>query len=92
MPSGRRRAGRFSLRSSSGSDYGAFKLQEFGAQRPFWYVQGPRPEHIVSDNGAQAALSRGGLLVLTEWASESFPITRAAALAVARALRPVPSG
>jgi hypothetical protein len=67
-------------------DYGTVQLQEFGRERPFWYEQDPRPGRIVLDG--RAALTRHGLLVIVQ---RDSPMTRAAALAVAKALRPVPS-
>jgi hypothetical protein len=72
-----------------GVDYGSIKLQEFQVrQTPFWYAQGPLAGRVVLDG--RAALTRDGVLVIAE--RDSLPMNRALALAVAKALRPLPRG
>jgi hypothetical protein len=69
-------------------DYGKIKLQEFGRVKPFGFLEGPRSGQIlVGDN---IMLSRDGLLVFAE--VQPLPIGTKAALALAKALRPVPGG
>jgi hypothetical protein len=70
--------------------YGTVQLQEFGSERPYRYEQGPRPGRIAIDGSDSAALNREGVLVLA--VSEGTTMDRAAALRVAKALRPMPSG
>jgi hypothetical protein len=63
-------------------------LQEFGRVKPLGFVRGPRRGRIlVGDN---IMLSRDGLLVIAE--VQPLPIGTTAALALAKALRPVPAG
>lgn len=69
-------------------NYGTVTLQEFGREKPFGFVHGPRPGGIVLDG--RAMLSRGGLLVIAEPVGRMPPIDRVAALALAKAMRPVP--
>jgi hypothetical protein len=70
-------------------DYGSIRLQEFGRVKPAGFVHGPRPGRIlVGDN---IMLSRHGLLVIAE-VQPFLPIDTTAALALAKALRPVPGG
>jgi hypothetical protein len=84
-------------------DYGIVMLEEFGRQRPF-SEHGPRSGRVlVTGLPAVAALNRDGLLVhadlaqLANWhmnfsfALQDAAKARAGALAVARALRPLPS-
>jgi hypothetical protein len=66
-------------------DYGAVRLREYGREKPYGFVHGPRPGEMVVDGSA--LLSRDGLLVI---AGRVPPIDRGAALALAKALRPVP--
>jgi hypothetical protein len=69
-------------------NYGGIRLQEFGRVKPLGFVGGPRPGRIlVGDN---IMLSRDGLLVIGEL--QPLPIDTTAALALAKALRPVPGG
>jgi hypothetical protein len=69
-------------------NYGSVRLQEFGRVKPLGFVHGPRPGRIlVGDN---IMLSRNGLLVIAE--PRPLPIGTSAALALAKALRPVPGG
>jgi hypothetical protein len=85
-------------------DYGIVRLEEFGSKRPF-SVQGPRVgQVVVTGVGPVATLSRGGLLVRTDlrsfakwhmnsrYAERDRAKAQAGALAVARALRPLPAG
>ena len=84
-------------------DYGIVMLEEFGRQRPF-SEHGPRAGRVlVTGLPPVAALNRGGLLVhadltqLANWhmdsrfAAQDAAKARAEALAVARALRPLPA-
>jgi len=69
-------------------NYGSIRLQEFGRVKPLGFVRGPRRGRIlVGDN---IMLRRDGLLVIAE--VEPLPIGTTAALALAKALRPVPAG
>jgi hypothetical protein len=70
-------------------DYGALRLKEFGGDRPFGFRNGPRAGRVVVDG--RAVLTRNGLLVIAEPFGRAKPIDRAAALELAKALRPVPS-
>jgi hypothetical protein len=70
-------------------DYGTVTLREYGREKPFGFLHGPRPGEIVVDG--RAILSLDGLLVFAEPSGNTRPIDRAAALALAKALRPVPS-
>jgi hypothetical protein len=84
-------------------DYGIVRLEEFGTHRPF-SAQGPRPGRLVLNASPPVAtLSRGGLLVrsdleqVVKWHTDARLVkrdlakARATALAVARALRPLPT-
>lgn len=69
-------------------NYGSIRLQEYGRVKPAGFVSGPRPGRIlVGDN---IMLSRNGLLVIA--GVQPLPIDTTAALALAKALRPVPGG
>jgi hypothetical protein len=83
-------------------DYGIVMLEEFGRQRPF-SEHGPRAGRVlVTGLPPIAVLNRGGLLVhadltqLGNWhmdsrfAAQDAAMARAEALAVARAVRPLP--
>jgi hypothetical protein len=72
-------------------DYGALSFREFGRVRPFGFVNGPPRGRIVID-GDIVQLSRDRLVVIAQFPGRALPIKRSAALAFARALRPVPSG
>ena len=69
--------------------YGAFAVQEFGHDRPFWRQEEPAEGDVVFGSG-QAVLARDGVLVSVTPTGPSFRIDRANALALAKALRPVP--
>ena len=71
-------------------DYGTVRLQEYGRDRPFGFRNGPRPGRIALTGSAM--LTRDGLLVIAEPFHRAKPIDRTAALALAKALRPVPAG
>lgn len=70
-------------------DYSTVTLREYGRGKPFGFLHGPRPGRIVLDGNAM--LSRDGLLIFAEPVGPVPPIRRAAALALAKALRKVPS-
>lgn len=72
-------------------DYGGFALKEFGRDRPFWHEQDPAAGTIVVGGGS-ATFARDGLLVTVAPTGPEFKINRESALALFRALRPVPSG
>jgi hypothetical protein len=69
-------------------DYGSIRLQEFGRVKPLGFVSGPRPGRILV--GGNIMLSRDGLLVIAD--VQPLPIDTAAALGLAKALRPIPEG
>ena len=71
-------------------DYGTVRVQEYGRDRPYGFRNGPRPGRIALTGSAM--LTRDGLLVIAEPFHRAKPIDRAAALALAKALRPVPAG
>jgi hypothetical protein len=71
-------------------DYGTVRLQEYGRDRPYGFRNGPRPGRIALTGSAM--LTRDGLLVIAEPFRRAKRIDRAAALALAKALRPVPAG
>jgi hypothetical protein len=73
-------------------DYGVVKLQEFGAQRSFRLLQGPRSGQALVFND-DAEITRGRLLVVAHQVpsrTRTTVVAVAGALAVARALRPLP--
>ena len=72
-------------------DYGSFTLKEFGTDRPFWNEQSPAAGKIVV-GGGPATFARDGLLLEVEPTSPKFRPDRKTALALFRALRPVPGG
>jgi hypothetical protein len=69
-------------------DYGSIRLQEFGRVKPAGLVHGPRPGRILV--GDDIMLSRDGLLVIA--GVQPLPFDTTAAMALAKALRPVPGG
>jgi hypothetical protein len=71
-----------------GLDYGSVRLREYGRVKPLGFVNGPPPGRILVDYNIM--LSRDGLLVIAEL--QPLPISTSAALALAKALRPVPGG
>lgn len=71
-------------------DYGSFAIKEFGRDRPFWQVEDPASGTMIF--GGIPALARDGVLVTFNPTGAKFRIDRATALALTKALRPVPSG
>jgi len=69
--------------------YGAFAVQEFGHDRPFWREEEPA-DGVVVFGRYQAVLARDGVLVSITPTGSSFGIERGTALALAKALRPAP--
>jgi hypothetical protein len=66
-------------------------IDEVGRGRPVFEKQGPRPgtiEHL----GNSARVSRDGLLLRINTDPWRFPLTRTQAIALGRALRPLPAG
>ena len=72
-------------------DYGSFAVKEFGEDRPWWQAEDPAPGTMVLAAGS-ATLARDGVLVTFDPAGAKFQVDRATALALAKALRPVPAG
>ena len=72
-------------------DYGSFTLKEFGKDRPFWNEQDPPAGDIVVGGGT-ATFARDGLLLELQPTGAGFRLDRSTALALFRALRPVPNG
>ena len=74
-------------------DY-AFTVEEFGSIRPYFYKQGPREGLIERDvyGMSMARMTVGGVLLRVMTGSPRFRFTPANALALARALRPLPPG
>ena len=69
-------------------DYGSFSVKEFGQDRPPWYLEDPPAGKVVIAD-SRIAFARDGSLVLIEAAGPKFQLDRAAALTVAKALRPI---
>jgi hypothetical protein len=84
---------RFYYGTSVDEDY-VFSVEEFGSIRPYFYKQGPRAGSIERDVGGtlMARMTSEGLLLRIMSSSLQFRFTRANALAIARALRPLPPG
>jgi hypothetical protein len=72
-------------------DY-VFSVEEFGSIRPYFYKQGPREGSIERDGTSLARMTSDGLLLRVMSGSLRFQLTRANAVAIARALRPLPPG
>jgi hypothetical protein len=72
-------------------DY-VFSVEEFGSIRPYFYKQGPREGSIERDGASLARMTSDGLLLRVMSGSRRFQLTRANAVAIARALRPLPPG
>ena len=70
-------------------DYGAFSVQEFSHDRPFWREEEPAEGSLVFGR-YQMVLARDGVLLSILPTGGAFRIDRARALALAKALRPVP--
>jgi hypothetical protein len=69
-----------------------FSVEEFGSTRPYFFKQGPRPGQIERDvyGLPVVRLTRGGLIVRV--LLTGHPATRAQAIALTKALRPLPPG
>jgi hypothetical protein len=67
----------------------AIRVEEFGRARPYFYEQGPRPGYLERDGISIMRLTRDGL-ILRITSDPRYPLTRANALALAKALRPLP--
>ena len=65
-------------------------VEEFGSIKPYFYKQGPRAGSVERDGTTIARITREGLLLRVMSESQRFPLTRANAIGVARALRPLP--
>jgi hypothetical protein len=76
-------------------DYGVVTLQEFGSKRSWRYGQGPAPGRLFLFGDSQAEVSREQVLVVATTGDPdrvNFQFDSRSALALARALQPVPSG
>ncbi len=71
--------------------YGSFTIEEYGSHRPFWLLEGPEPGVVLLNAGGPMSLSRDGLLVVASPRGASFRMDKATALALAKALRPLPA-
>jgi hypothetical protein len=80
---------RFFYSGGVGNGY-VIAIDEVGPARPFFEQQGPRPG-TIERTASSARLSSAGLLVRVNTDSSRFPLTRTNALALGRALRPVPA-
>jgi hypothetical protein len=80
----------FSYGGTSTGDY-RVSVEEFGSTRPYFYKQGPRPGEIERDvqGVLMVRLARGGLLLRI---SITDPLEASKAIALAKALRPLPPG
>jgi hypothetical protein len=67
------------------------RIEELGPSRPYFQKQGPRPGSVERTGITLARVSRGGLLVRVV-TDLRFPLTAKNAVALARALRPLPEG
>ena len=72
-------------------DYGAFRIDEFGAKRPLWLTHTPRAGTVLASSGLDLLFGRDGL-ALQVLGSQGGNLDAGAALALAKALRPVPGG
>jgi hypothetical protein len=68
-------------------DYGAFSIQEFGEDRPYWQEEEPLAGSVVFASD-RAVLARDGVLLAVSSTGPAFKIDRAEALALAKSLRP----
>ena len=68
----------------------AFSIEEFGTVRPDFLQHGPRRGSVEQDGNSSALLSRDGLVTSVTSDFSRFPITQANAIALAKALRPLP--
>lgn len=86
---------RFYYGTQVGQDY-RLSVEEFGSIRPYFYAQGPRPGEIERDGTFIARLTRAGLLLRVSaeggFRTPSLLLTSANAIALAKALRPLPPG
>jgi hypothetical protein len=69
-------------------DYGPFRIDEFGDQRPLWLVRAAPPGAVLAGSNV-VSLERDGVGVQAEGAAGNWA-EPARALALAKALRPVP--
>jgi len=69
-------------------DYGPFRLEEFGVQRPLWFAGG-LPSGKIFAGGGTTVFERDGVAV-TVVGGLTGPLSPAEAAALARALRPAP--
>jgi hypothetical protein len=69
-------------------DYGPFRIDEFGDQRPLWLVRAAPPGAVLAGSNV-VSLERDGVGVQAEGAAANWA-EPARALALAKALRPVP--
>jgi hypothetical protein len=69
-------------------DYGSFRLEEFGDERPLW-LAGSLPSGKAFAAGGSTTLERDGVAVAVV-GGLTGPLSPAEAAALARALRPTP--
>jgi hypothetical protein len=83
----------FSYGGPASQNY-AFTVEEFGSIRPYFYKQGPREGSIERDvyGMSMARMTSDGLLLRIMPGAPPFRLTQANAVAIARALRPLPPG
>jgi hypothetical protein len=67
-------------------------IDELGSARPWFEKEGPRPGSIERLGPTNARLSREGLLLRITADLRRFRLTRENAIALAKALRPLPAG
>jgi hypothetical protein len=67
-------------------------IDELGRARPSFERQGPRAGSIERSGTSSARMSRDGLLLRINTDPWRFPLTRTQAIALGRALRPLPAG
>jgi hypothetical protein len=67
-------------------------IDELGSLRPSFQKEGPRPGFIERSGANSARLRRDGLLLRVVTDLRRFPLTRANAIGLANALRPLPRG
>lgn len=70
-------------------DYGPFRIDEFGDERPLWLEHPPPPGKLFVNRGLSFTYGRDGVVVDVEGGGHADP---AGVRALATALRPVPAG
>lgn len=70
-------------------DYGSFRIDEFGDERPLWLEHPPPPGKLFVNGGPSFTYGRDGVVVDVEGSGDA---DAAAVRALAKTLRPAPTG